>query len=401
MDRTKLAERNRRLANFQHRLTAREQLRRQMLRLLALAPVPPLLRPQKNTILLIRPDHLGDMLLTMPAIQALRQAQPDARLIGLTGEWSAPVMAAYPEVDTVLTLPFPGFTRKAKQGGIINPYLAAWQWARQLRMLRIETAVLLRPDHWWGALLAWLAGIPNRIGYGLPDVRPFLTEAIPPLTEAHTVAQSLRLLRRWTGSVDAASLKMTYPVHADDRTHITDLLQEHGLAAGRQIIVIHPGAGTTFKRWLPEYWTAVAGRLAERFNAAVIFTGSDQEQGVIMPIMGKLRAVESHSLAGETNVAQLAALYERALVVLGPDSGPLHLAVAAGAPTVHLYGPADPAKFGPWGDPTRQIVLTSGIGCRPCNILAWPGDSPDLHPCIRDITPRQVIEAAISAVERR
>jgi len=102
-------------------------------------------------------------------------------------------------------------------------------------------------------------------------------------------------------------------------------------------------------------------------------------------------------LAGETSVGQLAALYEGARVVLGPDSGPLHLATAVGAPTVHLYGPADPAEFGPWGDPARHIVLTTAIACRPCRILDWPGADPAGHPCVRDIAPDAVLEAAVRA----
>jgi ADP-heptose:LPS heptosyltransferase len=82
-------------------------------------------------------------------------------------------------------------------------------------------------------------------------------------------------------------------------------------------------------------------------------------------------------------------------VVLGSDSGPLHLAVACGAPTVHLHGPADPVQFGPWGDPQKHVVLTSGIACSLCRISDWPGDSPDNHLRIRDITPPQMGDAAL------
>jgi heptosyltransferase-2/heptosyltransferase-3 len=348
------------------------------------------------------------MVLTMPAIQALRRARPSATIYVLVGEWASGVVDAYPEVDHVLTIPFPGFTRRSKRGGLLTPYLLAWHWAQMVRRLHIETAIIFRPDHWYGGLLAWLAGIPNRVGYDLADVKPFLTAAFPAPARSptktqmreHTVIQSLRLVERWTGPLDPAQVKLAFPVNELEREYIADRLTNANIPTSKKIVVIHPGAGTLFKRWLPEHWALVADRLTERLDAVILFTGSDQEYAEIAKVAGKMR-YPSLSLAGETNVAQLVALYERAEVVLGPDSGPLHLAVASGVPTVHLYGPADPDIFGPWGDPQRQVVLTSGMGCHPCNILAWPGDNPELHPCIHDITPRQVLEAALKAVAHR
>lgn len=399
MDRARLAKRNQRLSAFQHRLTWREQLRRRLLLAYAALPSPWPQKPIKNTFLLIRPDHLGDMVLTMPTIQALKQANPSARLVGLVGDWTAEIIATYPEIDLVLTLPFPGFTRRPNDSGLFQPYTMALHWARKLRQLRAETAIILRPDHWWGALLTYLAGIPNRIGYALPDVKPFLTDPIPDQS-VHTVLRSLRLVREWTGPVDPRTIRLSYPVTETDREQVVALLNASSIRPDQPLVVIHPGAGTPIKRWLPQQWSIVADRLAERLKAAVVFTGSDQEHAEIGAIIGQMRQT-GVSIAGETTVGQLAALYERAAVVLGPDSGPLHLAVASGAPTVHLFGPADPALFGPWGDPQRQIVLTSDIACRPCNILHWPGDSPQNHPCIRDITAPQVIDAALQVANRR
>jgi len=401
VDRVRLAERNRRLTAFQHDLTWREELRRQLLHAYTWLPRPMREKPIRGTFLLIRPDHLGDVLLTTPAIRALKQAQPNARLVGLAGAWSADVLAAYSEIDMVLTLPFPGFTRQPKES-LMTPYTMAWNWALKVRQLRAETAIILRPDHWWGALLAYMAGIPRRVGYDHPDVRPFLTHRVPTV-QRHAIQQNLRLVEQWTGPVQRDNVVYKFPIAEADRDYIGGLLSAAQVPAERPLIIIHAGAGTPIKQWAPENWAAVADRLNTRLDAAVIFTGSDNEHPVIGRIIDKMRhgRGQAVSLAGETNVAQLAALYERATVALGADSGPLHLAVASGAPTVHLFGPADPHEFGPWGNPQRQIVLTSDIGCRPCRILDWPGDSPTNHPCIRDIKPQQVIEAALQAVQNR
>ena len=80
--------------------------------------------------------------------------------------------------------------------------------------------------------------------------------------------------------------------------------------------------------------------------------------------------------------------------MLGPDSGPLHLAAAVGTPTVALFGPADPVEFGTWGSPEKHIMLWSSIGCRPCRVLDWGGDAPENHPCVREIPVGTVLDAA-------
>jgi heptosyltransferase-2/heptosyltransferase-3 len=115
----------------------------------------------------------------------------------------------------------------------------------------------------------------------------------------------------------------------------------------------------------------------------VLVTGGPDETDLTRTVA----AVSSGNVVdvgGQTSFATLAALLYRADIALGPDSGPLHLAVAAGTPTVHLYGPADPALFGPWGDPARHIVIQSDWACAPCGKFDWP-DLP-AHACVREIS---------------
>ena len=83
-------------------------------------------------------------------------------------------------------------------------------------------------------------------------------------------------------------------------------------------------------------------------------------------------------------------------MVLGPDSGPLHLAAAVGAPTLSLFGPADPVEFGPWGPAARHTALASPIACRPCRVLDWGAEDATWHPCLQDISVEQVVSAALS-----
>ena len=156
-----------------------------------------------RSILLIRPDHLGDMLFLTPALHALRCALPSARITILAGPWSSEVIRDNPDLDAVETCAFPGFERRPK-GSALAPYRLLQETARRLRAGAYDTAVVLRFDHWWGAWLAAAAGIPRRIGYDLPETRPFLTQALPYLTGRHEVVQNATLLAALAPGIDAA-----------------------------------------------------------------------------------------------------------------------------------------------------------------------------------------------------
>lgn len=391
MDRETLVARNIRMAQAFHRRSFKEKVRRAALYDLARVPLAMITPPARERILLVRPDHLGDVLLTTPAIQALRRARPDAELHALTGPWSAGVLADYDEIDLILTIPFPGFSRTPKPN-LRSPYQQLWHSSRQLRRIGYSSAVIFRPDHWWGAMLARFAGIPHRVGYNVDEVGPFLTEKHEQVG-GHVVEQNLRLVSGWTGTLATGTLPLNYPVQDADRMFISGYLEEWGLSQTSRLVVIHPGAGTPIKRWDSKRWAAVADALAREFDADIVITGGDHELPLAREIAAQMRTPVCF-VVGDAQVGQLAALYERALIVLGPDSGPLHLAVATGTPTVALYGPADPVEFGPWGSTERHRLLASTIGCRPCRVLDWSGDDPALHPCVREITVGQVLQAA-------
>ena len=152
--------------------------------------------PQR--LLVVRPDHLGDLLFTTPALHYLRSQYPQAHITALIGPWGEAVLAGNPDVDEILTLPFPGFTREPK-GRALAPYALLQEQAQRLAAGRFDLALILRFDHWWGAWLAAAAGIPRRIGYDIDEVRPFLTQAEPYLRGRHEVVQNLGLVMAAAG----------------------------------------------------------------------------------------------------------------------------------------------------------------------------------------------------------
>jgi lipopolysaccharide heptosyltransferase II len=390
VDRERLAQRNRQMAEAFHQTPMKHRLRRTFLNMAGRFPFTPLFSKARR-ILFIRPDHLGDMLLATPALRALKVARPSVEIHVLAGAWSAPILAHYPEIDRVLTIPFPGFDRQSSERGLLDPYTYLLKVSRQLRLIGYEAAVIMRPDHWWGAALAHAAGIQQRIGYNLDDVAPFLTNPIE-FRHEHVIRQNLRLIELWTGVLDDASVRYDLPLYEDDITYVEEYLTRCGIATGQRLFAIHPGAGTWVKRW-DDQWAVVADTLADQLDSTVVFTGSEKELPIIQHIINRMNR-RATITAGDLTVGQLAALYARARVVLGPDSGPLHIAAAVGTPTVALFGPADPVEFGTWGPKHRHAVLTSSIGCRPCRVLDWGADDPANHPCVREIAVGQVLESA-------
>ena len=351
-------------------------------------------RPASRTaarFLVIRPDHLGDLLFITPALARLRQLHPDAHITAMVGPWGRAILKDNPDIDALILCPFPGFTRRPKASPW-EPYRVLLDYAVILRAGGFDQAFLLRFDHWWGALLAAWAGIPRRVGYDTPETRPFLTRAHPHRPDAHAVLQNLHLVDPELVSARPASHPLRFRPTVLDELWAEELVRALATEAG-PLVAIHPGAGAPVKAWRPLAWARVADALIQRHGARVVLTGGPQERALAERIAAAMRH-PARILAGQTTLGRLGALMARCALVMGPDSGPLHLAVAVGTPTVHLFGPADPRLFGPWGDPRRHRVLTSDWACIPCNRLDYPTDALPEHGCVRDIPEDAVLAAA-------
>ncbi len=406
--RVELARRHQAVQAQTERRSAREQVRLKLLRWRGrrYGHETSTVQARPSRILVVRPDHLGDLLFATPALHLLRTRFPQAHIAALVGPWGEAVLAGTSDVDQVLTLPFPGFTR-APKGRLDAPYTLLRSEARRLATSQFDLALILRFDHWWGAWLAAAAGIARRVGYAVDEVTPFLTQPVPYVAGRHEVVQNLGLVfvaagidaNHLTGDTPPADAgwALRYAISAADLAAADRLLPQ--TSGGRRMVAFHPGSGAAVKRWRIEAWAELALRLSVEQDVQVVFTGSAGEAALIEPVLAAMRATPLAappiSLAGQTGLGALAAVYRRCAVVIGPDSGPLHLAVAVATPTVHLYGPVDRRTFGPWGSPQRHRVVTSSWACIPCNRLDWPDSSLAEHGCVRDVSVEQVLAQAI------
>ncbi len=344
-------------------------------------------------ILIIRPDHLGDLLLLGPALRWLRDRLPQAHITLAVGPWSK---AALPGLagayDEYIEIPFPAFERE-KRASVATRWQLLWHWGRQIKSRRYHAAIIARPDHWWGAMLAHFANIPLRLGFDTPETKPWLSQTIP-RTQEHTAASNLRLIATLTNDrlqPNATDHPLSFHLTSRELGEADKLLFDiFGVDDIHPLTVIHPGAGAAVKLWTPEKWRDIASQLVKA-GVRVVVTGSSDETSMTRTV-ASAPSGNVIDLGGQTKFGALAALLHRADLVMGPDSGVLHLAVAVNTPTVHLYGPADPALFGPWGDPAQHITITSPWECAPCGKLDWPDVSH--HACVRDIPTESVLAAA-------
>jgi lipopolysaccharide heptosyltransferase II len=351
-------------------------------------------------VLVLRPDHLGDLLFATPALRRLRAALPDAEIVGLVGPWGEPILGRSPHLDGLIAWDVPWFNRRSR-GGPLAPYLSALRLARLLRERQFDAALVLRFDFWWGALAAHLAGIPRRIGYGVPEVAPFLTDAVPYLGVRHEVERNHALVAALVGETerpaDPRSEPVEFAISSAEAAAADELLARHGIRPDERLVVVHPGAGGRLKLWTAHGFAAVGDALSRRHGARLVLTGGPGEADLTSAV-ARASAVSPIDLAGQTSLGVLAALLRRALLVVGPDSGPLHVAVAVGTPTVHLYGPVDERLFGPWGDPARHAVVRHALPCAPCNRLDRCARPDASRGCVLGITVEQVLAAAEKVV---
>lgn len=350
----------------------------------------------KPRILIARPDHLGDVLLTVPVAAALRAAINDAHISFLVTTELGDLVRRCPDIDDVYTLPFPSL--------VAPPDPAAWgevisRNAKNLRD-RFDCIILSRPEDPWSGELAVAAGIANRIGYATAGTEQFLTIAVPFHEQGHAVVQSLKLIEvaanffgaKIAGDAEALAVGSVVPTAADEAVAQEVMLEVP--AAGPAPVVFQPGSGWPLKNWVPERWGELAREIRRRWGVISLVPGGPGEDALVAAVTESSEGC-AYNLAGRLSLGPLAALYRRASIVIGIDSGPVHLAVMVGTPVVGLYGPLDPLKWGPWCPPHRQRVIRVNLPCSPCDCIFDPPCGIPIEPaCCSGITVESVLEAA-------
>lgn len=335
-------------------------------------------------MLLARPDHLGDVLVTLPALATLRDAVPGAVVTYAVPPALAEVCSRCPYVDVAVPVAFPPLDR---------PWWSAGDPAVTAAAARLggpyDLAVLPRPDDPSSGALSAAAGVPVRAGFAMPRTAPFLTHLVPPPdVDRPVVAATRDVLAAGLAALGRPVPPPVPPIGGAIVPTAADHAEAAGvLGPGSRPVVVHPGSGWPVKNWPPERWGQVARRLYARLGVGSVVAGTVAEG----PLVGRAVAASggtAYGVAGRLSACGLAALHARACVVIGVDSGAIHLAAAVGTPTVALYGPGNARQYAHDGEHHRVVRL--GLPCSPCGTFERP-------PCGRAVEPACVTGVTVDA----
>jgi heptosyltransferase-2 len=331
--------------------------------------------PEFAKILVRATNWVGDAVMSLPALQAIRTRFPQAHIAVLARPWVADLYEREPVADRVILLTS---ARGAKD------LSGKWRAAQSLRRERFDCAILLQ-NAFEAALIAWLAGIPRRIGYNRDGRGLLLTDPIrlPDAGEipGHQRFYYLEMLRR-AGIIDG------------DLPDTPIQLSQTAGPRGR-IVGVSPGAAFGgAKRWPAGRFAAAAAEIAAQLGCSVAVFGSQNERELCEEVA---RSVEARGLvvrnfAAETTLRAFMDLVAGCLVYLTNDSGAMHVACALGVPTVAVFGPTDDSATGPVGSWTR--VVREPVDCSPCLLRECPTD----HRCMERVAVSRVVEAALDLV---
>jgi heptosyltransferase-2 len=344
------------------------------------------LQADPQRLLVIQTAFLGDAVLTLPFLNALKDRFPRAAVSVLCTPEVAEVFEGHPAVAETLR-----FDKRKKDKG----WGALRRVARELRG-RNYPVVFLPHRSLKSALIAWMAGVPKRIGFSSSQGRWLLTDSIPFKWGVHDADRNLALLNAVGVQKSTGELTLRPDSAACDR--LAERLSAAGVQSQDRILGINAGSVWPTKRWMAEGFAAVADRVIRECGMKVIFFGGPADAPTVRNVLEAMKE-KAINWVGQTQLRELIAGVSRCTVFLTNDSGPMHIAVATQVPTVAIFGPTTrELGFFPYGP--GHIVIEKDLACRPCGLHGAKKCPLEHFQCMRTITPDEVFAAVIRQAGR-
>lgn len=346
-----------------------------------------------RNILCVRPDNLGDVLMTTPAFRALKSLNPDVRLTLLTSKMGAGIARLVPEIDEVIEFNLPW----VNLDGALPDSAAVLDLVNTLKARRFDAAVIFNvfsQNPLPMALLCYLAEIPLRLAYCRESPYALLTDWLPdtePFTDIeHEVTRQLRLV----GMVGAATVetRLSVRVDAQDRARALDKLRAAGVDSSVRWLALHPGVSELKRRYPPEQYAEV-GRELIRKGYQVVVTGGETERGLAAQVVGEIGA-GAVSMAGLLSLGEFVALIDAAPLLIANNTGPVHIAAAVGTPVVVLYACTNP-QHTPWQVANRVLYFDVPEHLRSKNVLLVQTYARMAADCAHPVTPQAIVDTAL------
>lgn len=343
-------------------------------------------------LLCVRLDGAGDVLMTTPAIRALREANPKRRITLLASEAGARAAQQVPEVDDVIVFRAP-WMKPACGGPDSDRVLAERLAARGFQAAVIFTVYSQSPLP--AAYLCRLAGVPLRLAHCRENPYALLTDWVPEPEPARLVRHEVRRQLDLVASVGCRPsherLSFAFSVHT--RRRVAGLLAAAGLKEHRPLVVAHPGASAPSRRYPAAQFAAALDGTFEQTGATIVITGDAAEAALVEEIRETMSS-PAWPLAGALDLAELGALLARADVVISNNTAPAHIAAAVGTPVVDLYALTNP-QHAPWL--VEHRLLYHDVACRYCYRSVCPAGH---HACLTQVEPSAVTAAALELLQR-
>jgi ADP-heptose:LPS heptosyltransferase len=339
-------------------------------------------------ILVIRLDHIGDVVMSRPVIRALHKKFPHAEIDLLVTEDIAPLFEHSKEIRTVIAAKYGWFMRKAS---FIKKWFEFWRLLGILKVTPYDIGIDLRGDV-RNILLMVLAGIKYTIGYGIAGGGFLLNEEIPYDATQHQVWLNLGLLSSFHIAQDNKLLPFEY---SSDRAR--EFWKKAGMLPPTTLlprVAIHMGSGYPSKCWPFENFKALIQQIDREALAQIVLVGTETEKNATLDF--KLNSERFIDLRGKTALQDLPVLLDVCDIFIGNDSGPAHIAAAQGLEVILLVsGTNDIRLWHPWTE--RLNLLQHKVPCSPCGVEVCPVED---HPCVEHITVDQVLNAFLSVLGR-
>jgi lipopolysaccharide heptosyltransferase II len=339
--------------------------------------------------------EIGDVVFTTPAVHAIRRQFPSSHLTYIVEPAAAPVVAHNPHINELIVAPrrhgIAGFARDVALG-------------RRLKAKGFDLAI----DFHGGpraSLLTWLSGAPVRVGYEIAGRGWMYTRRVArprELRRRHSVENQWDLLAAAgvTTPPSRSEFPVEMPVGANVGSSVAERLARAGLQPSQRLVVVHVSAGNPFRRWPFESFVSLAVELVRSHaDVCIAATSGPSDADAAHRVIEHARAALDRDAArrllspGEFSLAELRAVFERAALFIGGDSGPLHIAATSRVPIVGLFGPTLPVRSAPWRADAfiAEAVDAGELPCRPCEQrVCAPGD----FRCLTRIDAAAVLAAA-------
>ncbi len=336
-----------------------------------------------ENILIKETNWIGDVIMTLPALEYIKKLFPQTRISVLIKQEIADLLKNNPFIDEIIPyhhrLGFRGLIDKLKT-------------IKDIRHRYFALAVIF-PNSFESALWMFAARIPMRLGANTDGRGILLTHKIPPRTANVHQLDYFRQIARALGKSEITKHPKTY-VAQDEKKWAENFLRQHGIDSQYHLVGINPGAAYgPAKRWLPERFAELSTKLIENQRAQIIIFGDEKEVELSNFIQNRIKN-NVLNLCGKTTLAQLSALIEKCSVFVTNDTGPMHLAASLGTKVVAIFGSTSPFRTSPTGD---FVVLKKDVECSPCFKRECPADMK----CMTAITVEDVYEKVINFLQNK